>query len=149
MAGRIDIKSFFIPAKKIKLWINFLSSWTKLLDFTFSFYENSNFFVSQMVKSINFKCINYQTFFKNCWNLLSQEMLKKTFNFSYRVQIYRSTGQRSMFYTSTFGRSMCLYINKNLLKYRTKCHQQMLCRSKALYINHCWSKNHFFIFSVP
>jgi hypothetical protein len=31
---------------------------------------------------------------------------------------------------------------QNLLKYRTKCHLKMLCRSMALYINHCWSKNH-------
>jgi hypothetical protein len=30
-----------------------------------------------------------------------------------------------------------VYIYKNLLKYRTKCHLKMLCRSTALYINHC------------
>ncbi len=60
-----------------------------------------------------------------------------------QVHIYRSTGRRSMFWTSTFCRSTALYINKNLLKYRTKCHLKMLCRSTALYINHCWSKNHF------
>ncbi len=42
-----------------------------------------------------------------------------------RVHIYRSTGQRSMFQTSTFCRSTALYINRNLLKYRTKCHLKM------------------------
>ncbi len=45
-------------------------------------------------------------------------------NMSKRVHIYRSTGQRSMFQTSTFCRSTALYINKNWLKYRTKCHQK-------------------------
>ena len=81
-----------------------------------------------------------QTFFKACFTC------KKTFPthtlFECISIIYRSTGQRSMFGTSTFCRSTALYINKNLLKYRTKCHLKMLCRSMALYINHCWSKNH-------
>ncbi len=60
-----------------------------------------------------------------------------------RTLMFRTwINQRSMFWTSTFCRSTALYINKNLLKYRTKCHLKMLCKSTALYINHCWSKNH-------